>query len=133
MEPIWVLDNVVLAIHKQQTAEHGGSDGVRDMGLLESALNRPKNLYVYSEHKPSLYQLAASLAYGIIKNHPFIDGNKRTAYVICNLFLELNDVTLTASMQEKYFKTLGLAEGSLSEIEFSLWLSKNSEVLKVET
>ncbi len=132
MDPIWVLDEIVLAIHKQQIAEHGGSESLRDMGLLESALNRPKHLFLYSRTKPTLPQLAASLAYGIIKNHPFIDGNKRTAYVVFNLFLELNNLTLTASMQEKYLKTIGLAEGSLTEDEFSDWISKNITQVKIE-
>lgn len=132
MEPVWVLDSVVLAVHKKQIAEHGGDEALRDVGLLDSALNRPKNLYAYGDQKPSLYQLAASLTYGIIKNHPFIDGNKRTAFVICNLFLELNNILLKTSMQDKYLNTIRLAEGSLSEKDFALWLEQNSVSLQVE-
>jgi len=87
-EPTWILDEVVEAIHLRQIAEHGGSEGVRDTGLLSSALARPKNLFAYSNPKPDLAALAASYAFGIVKNHPFVDGNKRTAYVVCGTFLE---------------------------------------------
>ncbi len=77
----WLLEETVYAIHKRQIAEHGGSDGVRDEGLLLSALARPQNLFAYSKKTPDISALAASLTYGIAKNHPFIDGNKRTALV----------------------------------------------------
>ena len=83
----WLLEETVYAIHKRQIAEHGGSDGVRDEGLLLSALTRPKNLLAYSEQTPDISALAASLAFGIAKNHPFIDGNKRTALIVPRTFL----------------------------------------------
>lgn len=120
-EPLWIQENVVLAIHRRQIAEHGGADGVRDHGLLASALNKPRNLYDYETPKPDLAALAASYAYGIIRNHPFTDGNKRTALVICILFLTLNDVQLSASGEEKYRTVMQLADG-LSQDEFAAWL-----------
>ena len=122
-EPIWIKDDVVLAIHRRQLSEHGGGDGVRDSGLLDSALNKPKNLYHYKNPKPDLAALAASYAYGIARNHPFIDGNKRTAFVVCRLFLKLNGVNLTASQEEKYNIFLRLAAGGLSEQELTNWIS----------
>lgn len=99
-EPVWVRDDVVSAIHSRQLAEHGGSTGVRDAGLLASALARPKHRLAYAHGTVDLASLAASYAYGIIKNHPFVDGNKRTAAVVCELFLELNSQELTASDEE---------------------------------
>ena len=123
-EPIWIKDDVVLAIHRRQLAEHGGGDGVRDSGLLDSALNKPKNLYHYNNPEPDLAALAASYAYGIARNHPFIDGNKRTAFVVCRLFLKLNGASLTASQEEKYNIFLKLAAGDLSEQELANWITR---------
>ena len=88
-KPVWGRDDVVLAIHRRQIAEHGGQDGMRDNKLLESALARPRNLYLYSKAKATMAMLAASYAYGLAKNHPFLDGNKRTAFTVCRLFLKL--------------------------------------------
>jgi death-on-curing protein len=82
-QPTWILPESVSAIHAAQLAEHGGQDGLRDAGLLESALHRPLNLWAYSKPKPDLPALAASLAFGVARNHPFLDGNKRTAWVLC--------------------------------------------------
>ena len=121
-EPIWVREDVVLAIHRRQLAEHGGSDGVRDAGLLSSALARPRNLFAYGEPVPDVAALAASYAYGIAKNHPFVDGNKRTALVVSRTFLALNGFDLAASQEEKYRTFLSLAEGSLSEGDLAEWL-----------
>jgi death-on-curing protein len=112
---------VVLAIHKRQIAEHGGSDGVRDLGLLESALARPRNIAAY-EPEADIARLGAAYAFGIAKNHPFVDGNKRTALVACRTFLMLNGYQLNATPAEKYLTFLSLAEGSLSEEELSAWL-----------
>ena len=81
--PVWISEEVVVAIHRRQLAEHGGKEGLRDAGLLSSALARPKNLVAYSNHQPDLAMLAAAYAFGLTKNHPFVDGNKRTAYVVC--------------------------------------------------
>ncbi|MBA2737382.1 MAG: type II toxin-antitoxin system death-on-curing family toxin [Pyrinomonadaceae bacterium] len=121
----WLLEEAVYIIHKRQITEHGGSDGLRDEGLLLSALARPQNLLAYSEEPPDIAQLAAALAYGIAKNHPFIDGNKRTALVVSRTFLLLNGFNLNASQEEKYLTFLKLAEGNLSEEELAEWIRKN--------
>jgi len=118
----WLLEETVQAIHKRQIAEHGGSDGVRDEGLLLSALARPQNLLAYSEVPPDISALAASLAYGIAKNHPFIDGNKRTALVVTRTFLLFNGFNMEANQEEKYLTFLKLAEGNLSEEELTDWI-----------
>src|SRR5436190_23890738 len=119
IEPIWIMQDVVLSIHKRQISEHGGSEGVRDLGLLESALDRPKNLYFYSNPKPNIEKMAASYAYGIVKNHPFIDGNKRVAYVTSQLFLRLNNRKLASvSSLSKYKTFIALANGTLLEKGF---------------
>lgn len=121
-EPIWISKELTVAIHSRQLAEHGGQDGVRDPGLLESALARPRQMFAYSDPKPDVWSLAASLAYGIARNHPFLDGNKRTAMVACETFLNLNGVQLTAENTEVYPIFLGLAEGSVTEDELARWL-----------
>lgn len=119
---IWVEKALALAIHERQLAEHGGTGGVRDEGLLESALARPQQLHAYGDPKPDLSDLAAALAYGLARNHPFLDGNKRTAAVACETFLELNSATLEADDLELYPVYLALAEGKLSERDFAAWL-----------
>jgi death-on-curing protein len=124
-EPVWVLNDVVIAIHRRQISEHGGLDGIRDSGLLESALGNPQNLYHYGEPKPSIAQMAASYAYGIARNHPFLDGNKRTAFVVCELFLGLNGLKLKAGMLEKYNTFISLADGTISEAKLVEWIIKN--------
>ncbi|MBV9676213.1 MAG: type II toxin-antitoxin system death-on-curing family toxin [Acidobacteriaceae bacterium] len=120
-EPYWVAYDVVLAIHEAQLAEHGGSLGIRDQGLLDSALARPKNLYAYSE-QAALAQLAASYAVGLAKNHAFIDGNKRTAWVVCAVFLELNGIPATADQTSVVTIMLGVASGTITEEQFARWL-----------
>ncbi|WP_297833454.1 type II toxin-antitoxin system death-on-curing family toxin [Thermomonas sp.] len=119
---VWIDRVLALAIHERQLSEHGGGDGVRDEALLESALARPQQLHAYGDPPPDLAALAASLAFGIARNHPFVDGNKRTAAVACELFVELNDAELQASNIELYPMFLSLAEGSLSETDFADWL-----------
>lgn len=119
---VFIEKQLVLAIHDRQIAEHGGMDGLRDDGLLESALARPQQLQAYSDPPPDLADLAASLAYGLARNHPFIDGNKRTAHVAYRTFLELNGVEPVATDEEKYMTILALAEGKLSESDFAAWL-----------
>lgn len=120
-EITWILKDAVIAIHGRQIAEHGGSDGVRDEGLLLSALARPENLYAYGDN-PDLADLAAAYAFGIAKNHPFIDGNKRTALVVARTFLKINGADISASQDEKYTTFLRLAEGTLSEEELAEWI-----------
>jgi len=124
-EPTWVRLDAVLAIHRRQLSEHGGLDGIRDQGMLESALRRPTNKYSYESPKPSLAQLAAAYAFGIAKNHPFIDGNKRTAFVVCELFLRLNKQGLEASAEAKYIIFLSLADGTLSEEALAQWIAEH--------
>jgi death-on-curing protein len=121
MEFEWVVLSSVLAMHREQIAEHGGTDGVRDSGLLESALARPQNLLAYGE-SVDVASLAASYAYGIAKNHPFLDGNKRTALVVAITFLNLNGYDFDAQPPETYSRFLGLAEGVISEDELADWL-----------
>ena len=125
-QPIWIRRDVVLAIHKRQLAEHGGAEGVRDLGLLDSALARPKNLLSYSENQLDLCSLAAAYGYGIARNHPFIDGNKRTAYVTCLTFLKINGRSLDVSLDERYSTFLKLASGDLTEEELADWLRSHS-------
>ena len=117
----WLRIDAVLAMHKRQIAEHGGGDGLRDQGLLESALARPQNIAVY-EPDADVARLAAAYAFGIAKNHPFVDGNKRTALVACRTILILNGYQLNATPAEKYLTFLSLAEGTLSEEKLTDWL-----------
>jgi len=116
----WIGKRLALAIHDRQLAEHGGNPGVRDEGLLDSALARSQQLHAYGDPPPDLAGLAASL--GIARNHPFIDGNKRTAAVACETFIVLNGGRLRADDLELYPQYLGLAEGSVSEAQFAGWL-----------
>lgn len=119
---VWISRAFALAIHERQLAEHGGGNGVRDEALLESALARPQQLFAYGDPPPDLAALAASLAFGLARNHPFVDGNKRTTAVACETFVILNGATLEADDLELYPVYLGLAEGSVSEDEFADWL-----------
>ena len=119
---VWIDKALALAMHDRQLAEHGGGSGVRDEGMLDSALARPLQRYAYGDPPPDLAELAAALAFGLARNHPFVDGNKRTAAVACETFILLNDATLEASDDELYPLYLGLAEGSLDEAGFADWL-----------
>jgi death-on-curing protein len=121
-EPIWIRDDVVLAIHARQTAEHGGGEDVRDANLLMSALGRPKNLWACGEPKPDIAALAAAYAFGIARNRAFVDGNKRTALVVGRTLLLLNGFDLRASQEEKYVAFLKLAEGRTGEDEVAEWI-----------
>lgn len=121
----WIFEDVVLAIHGEQLAEHGGLDGIRDRGLLQSALARPENLAGYKEPAPDAADLAACYAFGIVRNHPFTDGNKRTAFVIAELFLVLNGFELLADDASCVTAVLKLADSSLSEKAFAAWLRSN--------
>ena len=117
---VWIDPAVVLAVHEEQLAEHGGAAGVRDAGLLESALARPRNLAHYGE--PDLCELAAAYAFGLARNHPFIDGNKRSAFVATELFLVLNGWQLVASDADCVLVMLSLASGEIDEPTFAVWL-----------
>lgn len=119
---VWVDKHLALAVHERQLAEHGGSSGVRDERLLESALARPQQVHAYRDPPADFADLAASLAFGLARNHPFVDGNKRTAHVCYRVFLALNDVELEASAEEKYVAMMALAEGTLEETDFATWL-----------
>lgn len=120
----WIKMDRLLAIHQRQIAEHGGGDGVRDIGLLESALARPQNIAVY-EPEADISRLAASYAFGIINNHPFIDGNKRTGYIVMELYLLKNGFQLIATPADKYITILKLAEGNLTEDDLAAWLREH--------
>jgi death-on-curing protein len=122
---IWIERPLALAIHERQLSEHGGSIGVRDESLLDSALARPQQLHAYGDPPPDLVDLAASLAFGLARNQPFVDGNKRTAHVCYRVFLSLNGVEVVASDEEKYVAMISLAEGSKSEAEYSAWLRRH--------
>ncbi len=116
----WIEPDVVIAIHDQQIAEHGGSMGIRDMGLIESALSRPTNLAIYST--PDVYDLAAAYGYGIARNHGFTDGKKRTAYVVARLFLRLNGFDLTAPAVERVLVFERLGQGAMTKDGLASWL-----------
>jgi len=121
-DPIWITKELTLAIHSRQLAEHGGADGVRDLGFLESALARPRQLFSYADPTPDYPTLAAAYAFAISKNHAFIDGNKRTAAVVCETFLELNGYQLNATDAHLYPVFLALASGEWDEPAFTSWL-----------
>lgn len=114
----WLRTDAVLAMHKRQIAEHGGGDEVRDLGLLKSALADPQNIAAY-ERDADIARLAAAYAFGIAKDHPFVDGNNRTSLIACRTFLILNGYQLDASPTEKYLTFLSLGERALSEEELA--------------
>jgi death-on-curing protein len=124
----WVDPEVVLAIHGQQIAEHGGAGGIRDMGLIESALARPRNLASYSA--ADVFDLAAEYGYRIARNHGFIDGNKRTAYVVTLVFLVLNGHDLTAQAVERVLVFEKLGKGELAPDEFAGWLRLHGKIFE---
>jgi death-on-curing protein len=124
MELRWLDREIVLAIHEEQLAQHGGGVGIRDQGLLDSALARPQNIAAYNP-AADLCDLAAAYAFGIASNHPFIDGNKRTAYVAMELFLIDHGKILTADDGEAVLTFLALASGELSESQLAFWIRAN--------
>ncbi len=121
---VWISSVAAHLIHEEQLAEHGGLQGVRDEGMLESALSRPQNIAAYGESTVS--KLAAGYAFGIARNHPFADGNKRTALVVAELFLDLNGYELLASDPECVVTILRLAAGELSEDDLADWIQENT-------
>jgi death-on-curing protein len=126
--PVWVRQDVVLALYEEALMLHSPLD-VYSIGLLESALARPKNLFAYSEQAPSLARLAASYAKGIIADHPFVDGNKRTAFIVSVVFLKLNGLRLTATKEDRVLSFWGLAAGTVSEDQLAHWFEINTEPL----
>ena len=124
-EPRWITTRIARAIHGRMLAEFGGLSGVRDEGLMESALARPQNLFYYGE-EVSLFQLAASYCYGIVRNHPFIDGNKRTGFVIARVFLQLNGIAFSPAQGEPTRMIRALAAGEIGETELTRWFEHNS-------
>ena len=122
-EPLWILERVVLAVHDQLLAAHGGAEGVRDAGALESALARPRQHYAYSS--PDLTELTAVYTAGLVRNHPFVDGNKRTGFAIGIVFLELNGFDFKASEEDATQAVLALAAGTLDETGCVVWLRAN--------
>ena len=122
--PVWVLRETVLGLHEQLLAAFGGASGIRDEGLLDSALARPENLLAYGE--PTLFELAASYGFGLVKNHPFVDGNKRVGFAVAVLFIELNGYRFVASEADVVVRTLGLAAGQIRESEYAAWLKAQS-------
>ncbi len=125
-EWIWISGELAEAIHERQLAEHGGPSGLRDRGMFESALARPRQLAAYGGSDVDAPALAAAYAFGLARNHPFVDGNKRTAAVLCEVFLELNGYLLLAEDADLYPVFLGLADGTGSEHELADWLRRNS-------
>ena len=124
----WIDPEVVLAIHDHQIAEHGGTEGIRDMGLIECALARPRNLASYSA--ADVFDLTAEYGYGIARNHGFIDGNKRTAYVVTLVFLVLNGHDLTAQAVERVLVFEKLGKGELAPDEFAGWLRLHGKIFE---
>lgn len=124
----WIADDVTLAIHEAQIAEHGGATGIRDPGLLASALARPKNVAAHPE--PDVPELAALYALGVIKNHPFVDGNKRVGTVLLEVFLEDHKYTLAVNDEEHLLAILAVAAGETPEKEFIVWVRKNARAMR---
>lgn len=119
----WVTNDVALSAHREQLSQHGGGEGVREVAMFESAMMRPQNLAAYGE--PNLAALAASYAFDIARNHPFVDGNKRTAAVVAETFILLNDYVLTANNGDLAVTILALAAGELSEDELAQWFREH--------
>lgn len=122
--PIWVRADVLKLLHSESIAEHGGADGLRDEGLFESALARPRNLFGYGVDDP--VRLAAAYAFGLAKNHAFIDGNKRVAFIACAMFLRLNGLRLVAEQNDAVLTLLALAAGDLDEDALADWVRRHA-------
>lgn len=125
-EPLWMDLADAIVAHDLELAAHGGAGGIRDQGMLESALARAKNIWAYAENPPSLTKMAAAYAFGICSNHPFVDGNKRTALVISFAFLDVNGLEVTATQEDAYLTILGLASGEVGEGQLSQWFEANT-------
>ncbi len=123
-EPLWLAIDAVRAIHQELIAEYGGSPGIRDVGLLESAFARPRQLLAYGD--PGLFELAAAYAFGIVRNHPFVDGNKRTGMMAAYVFLRINGYRLEASEAEAVVVFQDLAAGEIDEAVLAKWIEANA-------
>ncbi len=123
-EPLWVERDLVLALHEEMIAEHGGHAGVRDEGLLESALARPRQLLAYGD--PGLFELAAAYAFGIVRNHPFIDGNKRAGLAAADVFLQLNGFEIVVDEVQAVVVFQDLAAGEIDEAVLAKWIEANA-------
>ena len=123
-EPVWLIKSAVVAVHNMMIARFGGADGIRDEGLIDSALARPANIYHY-DRRTDVSQLAAAYAAGIIQNHPFVDGNKRTGFMAAYMFLDLNGATLHADEVTATAMTLSLATSEIDEKDYANWLAEN--------
>ncbi len=124
-EPIWVEERIALAIHEDQLAQHGGSSGIRDENLLGASLARPKHLFAYGD--PTIFDLAAAYGYGLANNHPFVDGNKRTAFMVMYTFLGLNNYWLNVDEMEVVVKMEGLTMNKETQESIALWLKEHSK------
>ena len=122
-EPVWLTRDVIVAVQEELLARFGGLAGIRDEGLLESALGRPNHLYAYGD--PTLFELATAYAHGIVKNHPFMDGNKRASLMAAYIFLGANGQNLDAPEEEAVIQTLGLAAGDVDEATLAAWLERS--------
>jgi death-on-curing protein len=122
-EPVWLREELILFIHRRQILQHGGSLGLRDRGLLEASLARPRQVYAYGQNV-DIARLAAAYAWVIVRNHPFVDGNKRVALVACRVFLRLNGYDLSASAEEKYGIFMDIASGKVSEEQLTDWIRR---------
>ena len=125
-EPLWMDAADAVIAHDLELASHGGSAGIRDSGLLESALARPRNIWAYAESTPSLAVLGAAYAFGISSNHPFVDGNKRAALVVSFAFLDVNSSEVIASQEDAFLTILGLAAGEITEEQLADWFQRNT-------
>ena len=126
-EPLWIMSRAVLRMHDESLAEHGGPEGVRDLGALEAALGRPRNVFAYAEGDLTLFDLAAAYAYAIARSHPFVDGNKRTAAIASMAFLDRNGVRIAAPQPEVYMVFTRLAAGKTTEAEMAKWFERYAE------
>lgn len=124
VEPVWVTEEDCLSFHDKLLARFGGASGVRDPGLLASALARPQHLFAHE--KPTMFDMAAAYAHGIVKNHPFVDGNKRSGLLAATLFLEANGMRFSATEEDAVVQTLALAAGAITAKDFAAWLERAS-------
>ena len=127
-QPVWVLPEAIRALHERLLSEFGGASGIRDEGMLESSLSRPGNQYSYGS--PAIHELAAAYAFGLVRDHPFVDGNKRIGFATAILFLEINGYRFSASEVDATLQTLALAAHELDEAGYAAWLKKNSVLMR---